>query len=606
VRELRAQGREAWLYLAEKTNANRLIENANFDKAWIIGESEMQDKSWPDKTWECVILDRFQTLPDEFDRWKKLAPVIGIDEGGPHRAFFDFLIDILPNDNLIKPNLSEPSLLPLPEKKTKREKSGPQLPLKVLISFGQEDAAGLGLAAAEAVAAKNGGSMEVTLLRGTLSNEKSRTWPPMPHTLFAEALPNLSERLAGFDLVITHIGLTSYEALYAGVPVLLLSPGRYHERLAKKAGFFSAGAGKNKAKNLCGLLFEKNAVNIIFINKLKDRCEKLAVKYNLDKPPSRTLASLINDFRPSISCSVSRNCLVCGAALYRSASPVLARFPDRSYLRCKSCGIINMNRLNQAPIEYGREYFFEFYQKQYGKTYIEDFPNLALLAKRRLALIKRVGRGGKDLLDIGCAYGPFLAAAREDGYSPRGIDPAEDAVRYVVQNLDIPAVQGLFPPIPGSLSSFPPCYDVVTLWYVIEHVPGCAQALEEIKKILRPGGVLAFATPSFSGISGRKSIKRFLENSPADHWTVWSASSCRKALKRAGFDVKIIISTGHHPERFPLLGKLGGSRKGPLYLLLNALSRFFSMGDTIEVYASLQAKARMNRSKSAGGTGLEK
>jgi 2-polyprenyl-3-methyl-5-hydroxy-6-metoxy-1,4-benzoquinol methylase len=328
---------------------------------------------------------------------------------------------------------------------------------------------------------------------------------------------------------------------------------------------------------------------------------------------------LINGFTPDLS----RNCPVCGAALQ---DPVLARFAERSYRRCKQCGIISMNRLNPPPISYEREYFFESYQKQYGLTYLEDFPNLTAMGKRRLAIIKSLlpdNTANVPILDIGCAYGPFLAAAREEGFSPQGIDPSEDAIRYVTQTLGIPAIQGFFPKMgngeererTGALRGCPPQrgeaearragargetspfsphsllptpyspFSCITLWYVIEHFRDCVPVLAEIQKLLKPGGVLAFATPSFSGVSGRFSLKRFLEHSPADHWTIWSPSTCKKMLQNAGFQVKKIVNSGHHPERFPLLGKCAVSRKSPLYWLLLAVSKIFSLGDTFEVYA---------------------
>jgi hypothetical protein len=109
--------------------------------------------------------------------------------------------------------------------------------------------------------------------------------------------------------------------------------------------------------------------------------------------------------------------------------------------------------------------------------------------------------------------------------------------------------------------------------------------LAEINKILKPGSILAFSTPSFSGVSGRSSLKRFLEKSPADHYTIWSPKMCRKALSLAGFKVKKIVISGHHPERFPISGKLAKSKKSPLYWILLAVSKIFSLGDTFEVYA---------------------
>ena len=609
ARDLRGLGREAWLYipLCASANAIAVLDTAQFDRAWVLAESGLREKNW-----QCVILDRFQTTAQELASWQKIAPVIGIDEGGTHRDNFDFLIDILPNCNRITPNISSPSLLPLPKNKPCPQARIETEPLKILISFGLEDSAGLGPALAKEFA--NHQNIEITLLKGKLSNEKAYSSFLIPHSSLKESLPNLSEHLTDYDLIITHFGLTAFEALYAGVPVLLASPTGYHEKLARRAGFWTLGTGnkrkekkekrkkigkRNAEKKLSALLKKGNFFSSYFRD-LKNHCATLAIKFGLEHVPKQSLAELVNTIRPD----VSRNCPVCGAAL---DGKVLARFPERSYLRCKCCGLISMNRINPMPIEYDKDYFFEQYQKQYGKTYIEDFPNLTAMAKRRLTIIKEQRAKSKEqrvkyklsgnvpeppsLLDIGCAYGAFLAAAREEGFSPQGIDPAEDAVRYVTQTLNIPAQQGYFPIphssflIPHSSSLPHSSFEIVSLWYVIEHFRDCVPVLSEIRKLLKPGGVLAFATPSFTGISGRSSLKRFLENSPQDHWTVWSPAVCGNALGKAGFKVKKIVICGHHPERFPFWGKFAHNKKSPLYRLLLAISKIFALGDTIEVYA---------------------
>ena len=582
VKGLRALGRDSWLFLSSSANIDVLLDSMHFDRNLLINESGVSNIHW-----ECIVLDRFQTLPEELARWIGLAPVIGIDEGGPSRDGFDFLIDILPGCHRISPNIADPSLLPLPEKPLLRDGTL-AASFKVLISFGQEDAAGLGLVVAETLAAHNSSRIDITLLQGELSKNflprRSRSYteeeivlvPKLRGTpwLNLTSIPDLNKHLHEYNLIITHYGLTAFETLYAGVPVLLVSPGAYHEKLAKRAGFFSLGVGKTSAKKIKRLLFSKGEINRPFIDKLKNLCAALALKYHLDHAPRRSLAELINSVVPN----VSRNCPVCGAELHGHTT---ARFPERSYRRCTCCGIMSMSRINPPPIEYAKEYFFEQYQRQYGKTYLEDFPHLKAMAKRRLAVIKKIASNNNAplILDIGCAYGPFLAAAREEGFSPYGIDPAEDAIRYVTQTLGIPAVQGFFPEV-GTGE-----YSVITLWYVIEHFRDCVPVLAEIRKLLKSGGILAFATPSFSGISGRASLKRFLERSPADHWTIWSPAVCVKALKMAGFTVRKTINSGHHPERFPLLGTFARGGKSPLYGPLLALSRIFSLGDTFEVYA---------------------
>ena len=571
VCSLHKLGRETRLFLSADANTKTLFAEAGFDPAWLVSESDLHNINW-----EYIVLDRFRTSQKEFEQWTNLAPVIGIDEGGVCRDRFDFLIDILPNIIHIKPNIADPSLVFLPEKNIGNSKNK-SVPLKVLITFGQEDAAGLGLVSANTLAKKNNNVIDITFLQGKLMSTNNS-----PLSLFktVKTIPELNKHLHEYDLIITHYGITSFEALYANVPVLLVSPTSYHEKLTKAAGFFSAGNGKKAVAKLAKLLLKNGEVNLSFYRELKSRCVSLAEKHNLSQTQKKNLAEIINDFSPK----VIRNCPACGNRLTGPDQKALARFPCRTYRQCKKCGVIFMDRLNPPPIEYGREYFFDFYQKQYGKTYIEDFPHLTAMAKRRIRTIKKTGKikNGENpcLLDIGCAYGPFLAAAREEGFNPFGIDPAEDAVRYVTQTLGIQAVQGFFPD-----AALPHPHTAVTLWYVIEHFSDCVPAFAEIRKLLKPGGILAFATPSFSGISGRSSLKHFLERSPEDHWTIWSPASCKKALKTAGFKVKKIAVSGHHPERFPLLGKFASNPQSPLYRLLLTISKIFKLGDTFEVYA---------------------
>jgi SAM-dependent methyltransferase len=233
---------------------------------------------------------------------------------------------------------------------------------------------------------------------------------------------------------------------------------------------------------------------------------------------------------------------------------------------------------------YETDYFFDSYKKQYGKTYLEDFPNLAAAGRNRIALVRRLLKGGTGrLLDIGCAYGPFLSAARQEGFDPLGIDPGADAVRHVREKLGMEALVGFFPDLSPPVPPDGKGFAAITLWYVIEHFVDLRPALKEINRLLTIKGALAFSTPSFSGISGRKSMTAFLEKSPQDHFTVWSPALCGRLLARYGFRVKKIRITGHHPERFPLGSRL--RRGGLLWKLLLLVSRLFSLGDTFECYA---------------------
>jgi len=591
------------------------------------------------RQWDLIVLDRFQTRKEEFAFWSALsmqnipgkppAALIGIDEGGPCRKNFDFLIDLLPSLSKHRPNLTAPWLLPLPKNRRPVKKSAVKRehsPLRVLIGFGAEDSAGLGLSAArffasnfslpvpnreavskskeDAPAAWSGtlhySSMEITLIASSLNNDKlPGLRQEFPEIKIIGKLPDLKEHLAEYNLFITHFGLGAFEAVYARVPVLLISPTPYHEKLARKTGVrhhFGAFSGRS---------FKKK-----FFKALEAGTGDIASHFNLEEDQKEDIGVYINILEPHSS----GKCPVCECGSGKgpdseSRGKVMARFPEESFRRCPHCGTIYLFRVKPPSVEYEKDYFFDSYKKQYGKTYLEDFPSLKEMGLRRLECIGEILDGiprkdGKpSLLDIGCAYGPFLAAAAECGFSCFGIEPAEDAVRYVKEKFGFTVWQGFFPDaLPDELRGHSKAkriettgitgkkfndgnFDVVTLWYVIEHLRETGQILREINRLLKKGGVLALSTPSFSGISGRRNLYAFLKDSPPDHFTVWRPGSCKRILRQYGFRLHKIIVTGHHPERFPFLGRfVQPLKKSFLYGFLLLISRLFRLGDTFEVY----------------------
>jgi SAM-dependent methyltransferase len=172
------------------------------------------------------------------------------------------------------------------------------------------------------------------------------------------------------------------------------------------------------------------------------------------------------------------------------------------------------------------------------------------------------------------------------------MDPVEEAVDYVKNELGIAAMRGRFPEdFTEKNTPVTEKFDVITLWYVIEHFDDPGMVLRIINGLLTTGGILAFATPSSRGVSRKKSLASFLEHSPGDHWTIWDPFRCGAILAKYGFRIRKRKITGHHPERFPLIGprlkpSLGPGRgPGPVYRFFTLVSMFFGLGDTFELYA---------------------
>lgn len=507
-----------------------------------------------------IIIDRFRSTAGEIENYRKIGPVVAIDEGGGGRALADYLLDIIPAlpGRLCRANRVSPSFLPLPE--IRRLVHSPQIQ-SALVVAGGENASSLAMPWARLLSSFD---VDVTVIDPSAQERRKEN----PRLAVTGSVPNLREELYRYDLVLTHYGFTAFEALAAGCRVILFSPTRYHYRLGKAHGFSVLSPGTPSRKGLVKFLKKGPAVPSLIT--------------------PETAAGDLSSEIANLASRSSRSCPLCGNG---DSSRIIARYPDRTVTICPECGMTYLSFLIAGEQQYSRSYFFDEYRSQYGKTYLEDFDSIRQKGEERLTVLGKIQSrvfgaqpdSGKKLLDIGCAYGPFLAAARDAHWVVEGTDISEDAVRYVRDTLNIPAVVSAFPAPDRADSLAKHSFTAVTLWYVIEHFEDLEPVLGRVRDLLVAGGILAFSTPSCAGLSGRFNADSFYGNSPRDHFTLWDPRTVGGQLARYGFSVKKIVSTGHHAERFPLLKNIIPGSIG--WKLANVLSRLFRLGDTFEVYA---------------------
>ncbi len=113
--------------------------------------------------------------------------------------------------------------------------------------------------------------------------------------------------------------------------------------------------------------------------------------------------------------------------------------------------------------------------------------------ERRRALLLGEARPGERVLDLGCGAGRFVAALREAGADPVGVEIAEAALeraRRVAPGADFRLLEpdGSVPLEHGSV-------DLVWCSEVLEHVADTGHLLLEARRVLRPGGRLLVTVP---------------------------------------------------------------------------------------------------------------
>jgi 2-polyprenyl-3-methyl-5-hydroxy-6-metoxy-1,4-benzoquinol methylase len=186
---------------------------------------------------------------------------------------------------------------------------------------------------------------------------------------------------------------------------------------------------------------------------------------------------------------------------------------------------------------YSANYFLNEYLPQHGEYDEQVNYNVYAPYLRELSLYAPA-RG--RLLDVGCAIGLFLAAARLDGWEVMGNELSSFAANYAHEQFGISVIAGSF----ETLNLPPGSFDAVTMWETIEHLLSPRTALHKAAELLKPGGVLALSTPNTAGLSFRFLRDRWWIIAPREHTFYFTPKTITRLLKQTGFEVKSLRTTG--------------------------------------------------------------
>jgi 2-polyprenyl-3-methyl-5-hydroxy-6-metoxy-1,4-benzoquinol methylase len=171
--------------------------------------------------------------------------------------------------------------------------------------------------------------------------------------------------------------------------------------------------------------------------------------------------------------------------------------------------------------------------------YLGDRSAIHRNAGRKLSRLARL-TAGRELLDIGCATGFFLEKARAEGWSVRGLEVSQYASEYARHNLGLEVQTGSIVSLPTGL----PKVDVVTMWDTIEHLDRPDLALQNIRRLLRPDGVLVFSTGDYDSVLRRVTGKRWRLFADPTHNFFFTKDTLRRMLEQAGYQILSIDQKG--------------------------------------------------------------
>jgi SAM-dependent methyltransferase len=270
--------------------------------------------------------------------------------------------------------------------------------------------------------------------------------------------------------------------------------------------------------------------------------------------------------------NVVMRCPACGSGAWAAR----AELPDRScvfgservvypeegiaVVECGTCGLYYKTAV-PAPA-----FLAELYQRHAQAKWSSAYgfaPETDLLRRLR-------GHARFDLLDVGAADGAFLAACGAAGITCRR--SALDVMHYagIERHLSGELIQGfLDAPLP-PWSQEP--YDVVTLFDVLEHFYQPGVAFENLRALLRVGGLVLIETGNSASFWPRHAgIAQWWYVRLLEHHVFWSWRSLHRMAGIHGFRVVDWREVRHKSRRGRAPAKAAiGLMKTGLYVLAGA------------------------------------
>ncbi|MDQ6957302.1 MAG: class I SAM-dependent methyltransferase [Mariprofundaceae bacterium] len=163
--------------------------------------------------------------------------------------------------------------------------------------------------------------------------------------------------------------------------------------------------------------------------------------------------------------------------------------PEGTLRQCSQCGQL----LSACSEDWYNKSMQEFNtpkgtlpEKKHKQRYNKRISKILNAAKKQL-LYK-----ANDIisLDVGCSSGALLQVAQHCGFTAHGVEPAEQAAKTASLIPNAHVFQGLLHDAKYPDNHF----DIITLFEVIEHLTNPIDLIQEIMRILKPGGILLIGT----------------------------------------------------------------------------------------------------------------
>ncbi len=210
-----------------------------------------------------------------------------------------------------------------------------------------------------------------------------------------------------------------------------------------------------------------------------------------------------------------------------------------SVVKCKNCELVYVN---PRPLDHTHGAVSANSDPYAG--YIRDYTdhqnghNMHFREILNEILRLRPSRG--NLLEIGCAAGFFLDAAKKEGFHVKGIEQEESNARYALKKLSLDVNVSSFESVQFPENHF----DIIVALNVLSHLRDPLRFFEKVNSILKSDGLFVFETGNKAEMKSKWRGEILGENwLTPEHLYHFSDNSLAILVNKAGFKVKTLAKT---------------------------------------------------------------
>lgn len=212
-------------------------------------------------------------------------------------------------------------------------------------------------------------------------------------------------------------------------------------------------------------------------------------------------------------------CPICKSAK-REIYQVKYNIPIFICLKC-DVGYAGLQPRNLNDVYSNNHYLKKLTVNENRKYRIQRF------GKERVGIVRKYKKKG-SILDFGCGSGYFLETAKKY-FDAEGVELSDNLRDWLKKNLNIISYK--------NLSDTRKKYNVITAFDVLEHVSNPISFLKEIKKKLKPKGIILIYTPNRDSLGFNYLGYNNNLLVPPAHLFYFNKTSLDILFKKAGFKI---------------------------------------------------------------------